>query len=89
MNKSELAEAVAKEAGLTHAQAITTIDTLTTAVQKALKKGDSVTLVGFGTFKVAQRAARVGVNPQTKAKIQIPAKKVVKFSVGKELKSAV
>jgi nucleoid DNA-binding protein len=89
MNKNELAEVIAKEAELTHAQAVSTIDALTKAVENALKKGDAVTLVGFGTFKVGKRAARVGVNPQTKAKIQIPAKNVVKFSAGKDLKAAV
>jgi nucleoid DNA-binding protein len=89
MNKNELAQLVAKEADLTLAQALTTIDTITHAVQKTLKKGDAVTLVGFGTFKVTKRAARMGVNPQTKAKIKIPAKNVVKFSAGKDLKEAI
>ncbi|MBI4862993.1 MAG: HU family DNA-binding protein [Candidatus Riflebacteria bacterium] len=84
-----LATLIAKEVKLTNAQAVATIDAFTNAVQKTLKKGGDVTLVGFGTFKVAKRAARTGVNPQTKAKMKIPAKKVVKFVAGKALKIAV
>ncbi|MBI4862843.1 MAG: HU family DNA-binding protein [Candidatus Riflebacteria bacterium] len=89
MNKHELAQIIAKDVELTHAQAAATIDAFTGAIQKALKKGEDVTLVGFGTFKTKKRAARMGVNPQTKAKMKIPAKKVVKFVVGKALKTAV
>ena len=89
MNKHELAQVVAKDAELTHEQAAASINSFTEAIQKSLKKGNAVTLVGFGTFKVAKRAARTGVNPQTKAKMKIPAKKVVKFVAGKNLKTAV
>jgi len=89
VNKQDLIKTVATDANLTHAQAVASIDSVTTAIRKALKKGDDVTLVGFGSFKVAKRAARVGVNPQTKEKMKIPARKVVKFIPGKDLKSAV
>ena len=65
------------------------MDAVTTAVKKTLKKGDSVTLVGFGTFSVGKRAARVGRNPQTGAEIKIKAAKVPKFKPGKGLKDAV
>lgn len=89
MNKQDLIKTLAADAELTHAQAAASIESFTTAIRKALKKGDDVTLVGFGSFKVAKRAARVGVNPQTKEKMKIPARKVVKFRPGSELKSAV
>ena len=65
MNKQELIAAVAAEANITKAEANKALDALTSSVTKALKKGDSVTLIGFGTFKVSQRAARTGRNPQT------------------------
>ena len=77
MNKHELAQIIAKTAELTNVQAAASIDCLTTAIQKSLKKGNDVTLVGFGSFKTKKRAARMGINPQTKAKMKIPAKKVV------------
>jgi nucleoid DNA-binding protein len=89
MNKLELTKLVANEVDLSHTQAAATIDAFTSAIQKALKKGEAITLVGFGTFKVVKRAARVGVNPQTRAKLKIPARKVVKFVAGKDLKKAV
>jgi nucleoid DNA-binding protein len=89
MNKLELAQIIAKEVELTNVQATAFINAFTETIQKSLKKGNEVTLVGFGTFKVAKRAARVGINPQTKAKMKIPAKKVVKFVVGKALKTAI
>jgi len=89
VNKQDLIKPLAADAELTHAQAAASIESFTTAIRKALKKGDDVTLVGFGSFKVAKRAARVGVNPQTKEKMKIPARKVVKFRPGSELKSAV
>ena len=89
MNKQELIKIVAADADLTHVQATATIDSITTAIRKSLKKGNEVTLVGFGTFKVAKRAARVGVNPQTKEKMKIKARNVVKFRPGKDLKDAV
>ena len=85
MNKGELIEAVAKAAGSTKADAGRAIDATLAAITKALKKGDVVTLIGFGTFKVSKRAARVGRNPQTGETIKIKAKKVARFKAGKEL----
>ncbi|TSA50204.1 MAG: HU family DNA-binding protein [Nitrosomonadales bacterium] len=89
MNKTELIEAVAKEAKVTKAEAGKVIGALTTAVTKSLKKGNNVTLIGFGTFKVTQRAARNGRNPQTGKPIKIAARKAPGFSAGKALKEAV
>lgn len=89
MNKQELASVVAKEAGLTQTQATQFIDGFTASIRQALKKGHDITLVGFGSFKVAQRAARMGVNPKTGAKMKIPARKVVKFVPGKDLKNSI
>ncbi len=85
MNKSDLIAAIAEGAGITKVQANAAIDTFTTAVQKTLKKGDKLSLVGFGTFSVSKRAARNGRNPKTGAVIKIKAKKVAKFKAGKEL----
>ena len=79
MNKMELVAAVAAEAGLTKAQAQKAVEATVNAVAGALKNGEKVQLVGFGTFSVVEKAAREGVNPATGAKIQIPAKKVAKF----------
>jgi DNA-binding protein HU-beta len=84
MNKAELIEKIAKDAGMTKAQANEAIDSFTSSVTSALKKGDRVTLVGFGTFSVAARAARNGRNPQTGATIKIKARKVPKFKAGKD-----
>jgi len=89
MNKSELVTVVAKESGLTHKEATEAIDSLTDAIKKSLKKGDRVSLVGFGSWEVKKRAQRNGVNPQTGAKIKIPARKVPKFNPGKELRDIV
>ncbi len=89
MNKGELVDFIASEAGLTKVQAGDSLNAVLTAVQKTLKKGDKVTLVGFGTFSVTKRAARTGRNPKTGAAIKIAAKKVVKFKAGKELSSKV
>lgn len=89
MTKAELVENVAKEAGLTKAAADKAIAALTGAVAAALKKGDKVTLVGFGTFSVSQRAARTGKNPQTGAAIKIKASRSPKFKAGAGLKEAV
>jgi len=75
MNKSELIEKLAKDAGITKTQANAALDSFIDAVTKTLKKGDKVTLVGFGTFSVSKRAARNGRNPQTGAVIKIKAKK--------------
>jgi len=89
MTKAELIDAVAGGAKISKAAAGKAIDSFISGVKKALKKGDKVTLVGFGTFSVARRKARKGRNPQTGAEIKIPATKVPKFSAGKALKSAV
>ncbi len=88
MNKAELIEAVAKET-CTKAEAGNAVNLVFDTIAKALKKGDSVTLVGFGTFVVRKRKARIGRNPQTGKEIKIPAKKVPAFKPGKELKNAV
>jgi DNA-binding protein HU-beta len=85
MNKSDLITKIADDAGITKTQANSALDAFTEAVAKTLKKGDKVTLVGFGTFSVTKRAARNGRNPKTGAAIKIKAKKVAKFKAGKEL----
>ncbi len=85
MNKGELIEAIASGAKLTKADAGRALDATIEAVEKALKKGDRVALVGFGSFSVAKRAARKGINPATKQPIKIAAKKVVKFKAGADL----
>lgn len=84
MNKAELIDKIAKDAGVTKVQANDALDSFTNAVVGALKKGDRVTLVGFGTFSVSERSARNGRNPQTGAVIKIKARKVPKFKAGKE-----
>jgi DNA-binding protein HU-beta len=89
MNKAELVDAIAAESKLTKVDAKKALDAFVNATSKALKKGDRVALVGFGTFSVAKRAARTGRNPQTGKAIKIAAKKVAKFSVGAELKKTV
>jgi DNA-binding protein HU-beta len=89
MNKSELIEAVAKSADLSKAAAGRAVDAAVAAITGALKKGDSVTLIGFGTFKVTKRAARTGRNPRTGAELKIAARKAPGFSAGKALKDAV
>lgn len=89
MNKSELIEVAAKEAGLTKAAADKALNGMIGAIVKAVSKGDTVTLVGFGTFKSAKRAARTGKNPQTGAAIKIAATTVPKFSAGAGFKAAV
>ena len=89
MNKTELVDAIAASAGLTKKDAEKAVKAFTEVVGKELKKGGKVQLVGFGTFKVSERAARTGINPSTKQQIQIPAKKVPTFTAGSELKAAV
>lgn len=89
MNKEQLLEAMASEAGIAKTQADKALDALLDSITSSLKKGNSVTLTGFGTFKVSKRAARQGRNPQTGASIKIPAATVPKFSAGKGLKEAV
>lgn len=82
MNKTELIDAVAAKAGLSKADAKKAIDAVLGSIAEAVKGGDKVTLVGFGTFSVTERGARTGRNPQTGATIEIPAKKSVKFKAG-------
>ena len=89
MNKAELIEAMASSAKLSKADAKKALDGFIESTTKALKKGDRVALVGFGSFSVTKRAARKGRNPQTGKEITIKAKKVVKFKAGAELSSKV
>jgi len=89
VNKSDLVDAIAKSADMPKAAATRALDATVDSIKKALKKGDTVSLVGFGTFKVGKRAARNGRNPRTGATIKIKAAKVPKFSAGKGLKDAV
>ena len=89
MNKQELVEKVAKKTGLTKKDTQAIIDATTDAIMDSVKKGNSVTLVGFGSFKVTKRAARKGRNPQTGKEISIPAKKTPKFTAGKAFKDKV
>lgn len=89
MNKGDLINQIADEAGLSKAQAGKALDSVLTNVVGTLKKGNKVTLVGFGTFSVSKRSARTGRNPQTGATIKIPAKNVVKFKAGKEFAAKV
>lgn len=89
MNKAELIDAMASESKLSKADAQRALDGFINATTKALKKGDRVALVGFGSFSIAKRAARTGRNPQTGKAIKIAAKKVAKFKAGAELSKAV
>jgi DNA-binding protein HU-beta len=89
MNKAELIDAIASGAKITKADAGRALDATIESINKALKKGDRIGLVGFGSFSVAKRAARTGRNPQTGKEIKIAAKRVVKFKAGSELSVAV
>ena len=89
MNKTELINAIAEKANLTKVDAKAALDACLEAVGEALVKNDKVTLLGFGTFSVAEKGARTGINPKTKAKIEIPARKAVKFKAGAELSEKV
>jgi DNA-binding protein HU-beta len=89
MNKAQLIDAIAANAGLTKADAKKALDAFIKATTQALKKGDRVALVGFGSFSVSKRSARTGRNPQTGKEIKIPAKKVVKFKAGSDLAAVV
>jgi len=89
MNKSELIDSIADGAGLSKADAKRALDAFIDSTGSALKKGDKVALVGFGTFSVSKRSARSGRNPQTGATIQIAAKNVVKFKAGADLSGSV
>jgi DNA-binding protein HU-beta len=89
MNKTELVDAIADDAGLTRADASRALESFVTVVNKTLKKGDEVALTGFGKFSVVKRAARVGVNPRTGEKVKIKASKAPKFSAGATLRQTV
>ncbi len=88
MNKTELIEHIAAKSDISKAAATRVLASIIEAVKKTLKKGDTVTLVGFGTFSVSKRAARVGRNPRTGAALKIKAAKVPRFKPGKGLKDA-
>ncbi|MBO4370564.1 MAG: HU family DNA-binding protein [Paludibacteraceae bacterium] len=85
MNKSELVSAIAAQSGLSKVDSAKALNGMMDAIKGALKSGDKVALVGFGTFSVTERGARKGINPATKKAITIAAKKVVKFKAGAEL----
>ena len=89
MNKQDLIAKIAKDTGSSKAGAAAAVDSLIDGITKSLKKGDSITFVGFGTFKTALRKARTARNPQTGAAIKIPKRRVVRFSAGKALKEHV
>ena len=89
MNKAELIEHVAKQSNLSKAQASGAVDSMISGITRSLKKGETITFVGFGTFKTSQRKARTGRNPQTGAAIKIAKRRVVRFTAGKALKQAV
>ena len=89
MSKKEFVDAYAKATGETKKRSEEFVNQFLETVEKTLLNGDSVQFVGWGTFEVKERAARTGINPQTKKEIKIPAKKVVKFKVGKKLADSV
>ncbi len=89
MNKGDLINQIAADSGITKTQAQAALNSFLNTTSDALKGGDKVTLVGFGTFATSERAARKGRNPQTGAEINIPGKKVVKFRPGKDLSDTV
>ena len=89
MNKAELINAIAEKANLTKADAKNALDATIAAISEAVAKNDKVALIGFGTFSVVEKGERTGINPATKAKIVIPAKKVVKIKAGAELAAKV
>lgn len=89
MNKTQLIDAIAQEAGLTKADAKRALDAVLKTTIDALRNGDNVSLVGFGSFKITERKARTGMNPKTRQKIEIPARNVVRFKPGAELEEAV
>ncbi len=89
MTKTDLVDVIAGKEKISKTASLAALDALTEAITNALKKGDKVTLIGFGTFDVAKRAAREGVNPQTRQKIKIKASKAPRFKAGKALKDLV
>ena len=89
MNKAEIVEKIAKDTGLTKVTASAAVESLLEGITKALKKGDSVSFVGFGSFKTSSRKARTARNPQTGEPVKIPKRRVARFIPGKALKAAV
>jgi DNA-binding protein HU-beta len=89
MNKQDVISKIAKDTGMTKTSALAAVDSLIDGITRSLKKGDSVSFVGFGTFKIANRKARKARNPQTGATINIPKRRVPRFAAGKALKQAV
>ena len=88
MNRNELIAAMSEKSGLTKKDTTAALDALTESVQTALKAGEKVQLIGFGTFEVKERAARTGINPRTKEPVEIAASKAPVFKAGKALKDA-
>jgi DNA-binding protein HU-beta len=89
MNKQDIIAKIAKDTGIKRMSAAAAVDSIIDSITKSLKKGDPVSFVGFGTFKVSNRKARLARNPQTGASIKIPKRRVPRFSAGKSLKQAV
>ncbi|HBK29075.1 MAG TPA: DNA-binding protein [Parabacteroides sp.] len=89
MNKTELISAVAKKAGMTQVESKKAVEALFETISEQLKAGDKISVLGFGTFSVSEKAARTGINPRTKETIEIAARKVVKFKPGSELADAI
>ena len=89
MNKRDLIAQIAQDTGATKISAAAAVDSLLETITRALKKGDAITFVGFGTFRTTQRRARVAKNPRTGDAIKIPKRRVVRFTAGKALRSAV
>ena len=89
INKDALISSISAKTELSKKDIEVMLESMIDSITKAIKAGDKVTLTGFGTFRISNRAAREGINPQTKAKIQIPAMKVPKFTAGKALKESV
>lgn len=89
MNKTELINAIAEKANLSKVQAKAALESTINTISEQLAQGDKVALIGFGTFAVSEKTARTGINPRTKEKIEIPARKAVKFKAGAELNDVV
>lgn len=89
MNKSQLIDVMAAKAGLTKADAKKALDAFIEATGEALKSGDRIALIGFGSFSITKRSARTGRNPQTGKEISIPAKSIIKFKPGSELADSI
>jgi DNA-binding protein HU-beta len=89
MNRQELVTKISKDVGISKTNAAAALDSFFDSVTRSLKKGSAITFVGFGTFKTAQRKARTGRNPQTGEAVKIPKRRVVRFTAGKALKTAI